>query len=215
MSEDTPEARERGQRILDEFAFRCQGLNVPNSAKLATGDVAQEIVDRARWADLVVINQRREQGRIAERPLGTIFQEVAIHAARPVLAVPGIKSGCIRRVMLAYDGSPEAREGLHLLCHMLGKWGVSGVVLTVATSATSQRTLDEAVEFVLDCRGQEVTARLEAGPVPETVIRVVAEENVDLLIMGSYRYTPLLKAVLGSMVDRVLREAGFPVLISR
>ncbi|MEN6480096.1 MAG: DUF4032 domain-containing protein [Anaerolineales bacterium] len=215
ITEDTPEARERGQRIIDEFTFRCQGLNVPSSAKLVVGDVAEEIIDRARWADLVVINQRREQGRVAERPLGTIFQAVAIRAARPILAVPGIKSNCLRRVMLAYDGSPEAHEGLHVLCHMLTKWGVSGVVLTVGTAAVAQDALEEAVEFVKNSCGQEVTARFETGPVPETILRVVEEENVDLLIMGSYRHPPLLKAVLGSMVDRVLREADFPVLISR
>lgn len=214
MREDTPEARQEGQRILDEFNFRCESVQVPHSARLAVGDVGEEIVDRARWADLVVINQRREQGRIAER-LGTIFQEVAIHAARPVLAVPGVRGGCICRVMLAYDGSPEAHEGLHLLCHMLEKWGISAVVLSVATSAVASRTLDEAVEFVQSCTGHQVTARLEDGPVPETILRVVEEENIDLLIMGSYRYSPLLKAVLGSMVDRVLREASFPVLISR
>lgn len=214
MHEDTPDARAHGQAILDEFAFRCEGLDVPHSAKLAMGDVAHEIVDRARWADLVVINQRREHGQIVER-LGTIFQEVAVHAARPVLAVPGVKSGCIQRVLLAFDGSPEAREGLHLLCHLLDRWGVSGVILTVATASGAQQTLDEAVAFVHDYGPHEVTARLENGPVAETIIRVVAEENVDLLIMGSYRHPPLLKAVLGSMVDQVLREASFPVLISR
>jgi len=214
MREDSAEARARGQAILDEFAFRCDAIGVPHSAKLVVGDVAEEIVDRARWADLVVINQRREHGQVVER-LGTIFQEVAAHAARPVLAVPGIRSGCIHRVMLAFDGSPEAREGLHLLCHMLDKWGVSAVVLTVATSNGAQQILDEAVTFVRECQGHEVTARLESGPVAETIIRVLGEENADLLVMGSYRHPPLLKAVLGSMVDQVLREASFPVLISR
>jgi nucleotide-binding universal stress UspA family protein len=33
--------------------------------------------------------------------------------------------------------------------------------------------------------------------------------------MGSYGHQPLIKAVLGSTVDRVLRMAWFPVLICR
>ena len=89
------------------------------------------------------------------------------------------------------------------------------MILTVATASGAQQTLEEAVAFVRDYGPHEVTARLENGPVAETIIRVVAEENVDLLIMGSYRHPPLLKAVLGSMVAQVLREASFPVLISR
>jgi len=41
------------------------------------------------------------------------------------------------------------------------------------------------------------------------------QDEADLLLMGGYGYQPLLKAFLGSTVDRVLREAWFPVLICR
>jgi len=43
----------------------------------------------------------------------------------------------------------------------------------------------------------------------------VEEEGADLLLMGGYGYQPFIKAFLGSTVDRVLREAWFPVLICR
>jgi len=90
VTEDDPAAEARGREVLDEFSFRCQGLGVQSTRQLVKGDVADQIIERARWVDLVAINQRREHGRWAERPLGTIFQTVTEQAARPILAVPGI-----------------------------------------------------------------------------------------------------------------------------
>jgi hypothetical protein len=45
---DTEEARENDERVLDEFAFRCQSLEVPCTRRLVVGDVAAEIIERAR-----------------------------------------------------------------------------------------------------------------------------------------------------------------------
>ena len=56
--------------------------------------------------------------------------------------------------------------------------------------------------------------RQERGEFVETLLRVMREEQADLLVMGSYSVrAPLVKAVLGSTVDQVLRQAWFPVLM--
>ncbi len=212
---DTEEARENDERVLDEFAFRCQSLEVPCTRRLVVGDVAAEIIERARWVDLVVINQHREQGEWAERPLGTIFQTVTTQTPRPILAVPGTNVTSMRRLVIAYDGSDKAREALFVFRHMVSNWGAGGVILTVAGGNADRDTLDQAWQYVQEAGGLNVTTRFEEGPVHDTILRVVREEEADMLLMGSYGYQPLLKAVLGSTVDRVLRMAWLPVLICR
>jgi nucleotide-binding universal stress UspA family protein len=163
---------------------------------------------------MVVINQRRVHGRWAERPLGTIFQTVSTQAGRPILAVPGTRIRPIQRVVLAYDGSPKAQEALFVFQHLLTCWGVEGVMVTVAASAADRAVLKPACDYVESC-GDSVKARLEYGASHEQILRVMGEEDADLLVMGSYGYQPLVKAVLRSTVDRVLRQAWFPVLICR
>ncbi|MHB0857228.1 MAG: universal stress protein [Anaerolineae bacterium] len=212
---DDEQALAYGRQVLQDFSFRCTSLGVKSTTSMATGPVDQEIVEHARWSDLVVINQRKVHGRWTHRPLGTIFQTVAAQAARPILAVPGAEVTPLRKVVLGYDGSPKAREALFVLRHLITCWHVEGSILAVESTRTNRESLDQAWEYVNQCGCAEVATRFEEGPVAETILRVMAEQEADLLLLGGYGYGPLIKAVLGSTVDRVLREAWFPVLICR
>lgn len=214
LREDRPELRAQGQAVLDEFARRCLEWGLPHTTSLATGDVVNTIVGYAHWADLVVINQRMEHGQCAERSLGTIFQMVATQSARPLLAVPGAEVRPIRRVVLAYDDSPKAREALYVFRHLLSAWSIEGVLLTVERAGATRRTHEQGCAYLQQSECPAFVTRHEQGEVAETLLRVMREEQADLLLMGSYSMrAPLVKAVLGSTVDQVLRQAWFPLLI--
>ena len=212
---DDEEARVHGQQVLEEFSFRCGSLGVKSTTHLVMGDIAEQITERARWVDMVVINQRRVHGRWAERPLGTIFQTVAAQTPRTVLAVPGTEVVSPERVMLAYDGSPKGREALFVLRHIATCWKLGAVILGVEAPGIDRDMLDQAWEYIQEAGAPEVVTRYEKGPADQAILRVVGEERADMLLMGGYGYSPLLKAFLGSTLDRVLREAWFPVLICR
>jgi nucleotide-binding universal stress UspA family protein len=210
---------EYGREVLSQFSARCAEAEVPSTTSLVVGEVAETILERTRWADLVVINQRWEHGRLAERPLGTIFQTVAAQTARPVLAVPGVRQAePPKRIMLAYDGSPKAREALFVLRHMVCLWGCEGIILQVGEGDENNgdhEMLDLAWQYTQDCGKTNVITRYERGVARDVIPRVMGEERADMLLMGGFGHQPLLKAFLGSTVDRVLRVAWFPVLICR
>jgi nucleotide-binding universal stress UspA family protein len=213
---DDDAARARADRVMEEFAERTRALAVESTGKqVRADDVAQEIIERARWADLVVINQRRVEGRWDERPLGSIFQTVANNTSCPLLAVPGAQLTPLQRVLVAYDGSPKAREALFIFKHLVSCWHLDGIILSVANAETASEMLSVAKAYVEEEQGVQVGVRYVSGVAHEAIIRETAEENIDLLLMGGYGYQPLLKAVLGSTVDHVLRMAWFPVLICR
>jgi nucleotide-binding universal stress UspA family protein len=218
IASEDPELVARGREILEEFKFRCEGLGIRQTSSLAIGQIDREITERARWVDMVVINQRRVQGRWAEQPLGTIFQTVASRAARPVLAVPGTNVMPMRKVVLAYDGSPKAREALFVLRHLVTCWKIDGLILGVEGPGIDQEMLEQAWLYLQQAMHPvttTVSTRYEQGAPAASILRVMEEEKGSLLLMGSYGYQPLLKALLGSTIDPVLREAWFPVLICR
>ena len=211
----TEDAIQRGQEVLEKFTRQCEALKIKSTASLLYGDVADKIVERARWVDLVVINQRRVHGQWSERPLGTIFQTVASQAAQNILAVPGSKVTPLDHILLAYDGSPKSQEALFIFRHLITCWKATGVVLTVGGKQAGQDLLDSAQQYLQEGGCPDITMRRERGVASDVIVRAMGEEKADLLLMGGYGHQPLLKAVMGSTVDRVLRVAWFPVLICR
>ncbi|MHB9033521.1 MAG: universal stress protein [Anaerolineae bacterium] len=215
LNNERPETRERGEAILQEFASRCKEMNLPYTTSLEVGDVEQVIIEEARWSDLIVINQRWDHGQWAEVPLGTIFHGVAEKAARPILAVPGNSVIVPKKLLLAYDGSPKSREALFVMRELVTRWQIGGIILTIAGPRTSWELLDSAWQYIGQTAKANVESRYETGVPHEVILRTMRQENADMLVIGGYGYKPLLKAFLGSTVDRVLRVAWFPVLVCR
>jgi len=212
---DGEEAMAQGRAILDEFSFRCKALGAECTASLLVGNIHQQIIERSRWVDMIVINQRRVHGTWAHRPLGTMFQTVASQAACPILAVPGTTVTPLRHALLAYDGSPKAGEALFVLRHLLTCWGIEGTVLTVEGARTNRDILDLAARYIQESGGPAVATRYDRGWPSEAILRTMQDVQADLLLMGGYGHQPLIKTFLGSAVDHVLRQAWFPVLICR
>ncbi|MFO7695856.1 MAG: universal stress protein [Anaerolineae bacterium] len=215
LSDGSQESRKHGQAVLEEFLTRARDLGVPATGRMVQGEVVESILADARWSDLVVINQRREQGQVAERPLGTIFRAVTMRVARPILAVPGSAMPDLQRVVLAYDASVKSREALYVLRYMQSHWGVSAVILSVGEDGASDADLAAAEAYLREAGEIELKVCRETGPVDEAILRVVEREDAQMLLMGSYGYAPLIKVFVGSTVDRVLRLAWFPVIICK
>ena len=60
-----------------------------------------------------------------------------------------------------------------------------------------------------------VRGRLEQGDAAETIVRVAGEEKCDLIIMGTHGRSGLAHRLRGSVAEKVLRQAGCPVVTLR
>jgi nucleotide-binding universal stress UspA family protein len=56
---------------------------------------------------------------------------------------------------------------------------------------------------------------VERGSVAEAILRTAEAHRCDLILMGGYGVGPVVEVLLGSNVDRVLREGRWPTLICR
>jgi nucleotide-binding universal stress UspA family protein len=94
---------------------------------------------------------------------------------------------------------------------------VVGAAGYVVPTAADERTLD-AVSGRLTEQGVRFTVRQVEQSLdrPSEVILAVAEETgAELIVVGVHRTSPVVKAVLGSTVQRVLADATCPVLCVR
>jgi len=54
--------------------------------------------------------------------------------------------------------------------------------------------------------------RLVTGEPAKEILRLAKDENVDLIVMGTHGRTGLMRALMGSVAERVVRDATCPVV---
>lgn len=77
-----------------------------------------------------------------------------------------------------------------------------------------RQNLDNLLEDVKDGK-VVVKGRLVTGRVEQEVARIANEEDFDLIVMGTHGRRGVARFFLGSVAERILREAPCPVLTVR
>lgn len=204
-------------------------------------NVGDAIVREAvvQQVDLIVMRSRRRP--LAAALLGSTAETVCRKAPCPVLVTHprerewvGMSSGEIdlNRVLIAYDFSPDSETALsyglslaqeyqsevHLL-HVLADAGRDEPELAWSSSSNgggyrfTAEKLQRAVpkEVHLWCRFVNI---VRCGKAYEEILNYAKEHEIDLICMGVSGTDWTIGKLLGSNVDRVLREAPCPVLIA-
>jgi nucleotide-binding universal stress UspA family protein len=205
---------EATQAVRAEFNRRCEAASVPGKLSVEVGGVARKICDRAKWTDLVVLNLAHPPAPQPLARLGSGFRTLIRRCSRPVLAVPAASSP-MDRALLAYDGSPKAEEALFVATYLAEEWHIPLVVVTVIETGRTTSEALEGAQSYLEAHGVAATFVKESGSVAEAILKTAQAHGSELIIMGGYGFSPVLEVVLGSAVDRVLREARKPMLICR
>jgi nucleotide-binding universal stress UspA family protein len=200
--------------VQAEFDRRCEQSGIQGSLVITSGEVSEQICQHAHWTDLVAVNLAHPPGAQPLARLSSGFRNLIQRCPRPLLATPQTTAP-LDSALLAYDGSPKAREALFVATYLAGKWRTSLTVICVEDNGrVGQETLRQAQDY-LEEHGVGATYRLESGPAPTTILSAAEALDCDLLIMGGYGHSPMLEVILGSNVDQVLRACRKPMLICR
>jgi nucleotide-binding universal stress UspA family protein len=204
----------RGRAVLEEFAAAGRREGVAVETVLDTGIVANQICERAKAVDLVIIGHRGVNERFSTGLLGSTAESVARKCPRPVLVSP-IKFREIRRPVLAYDGSDRSSKAMRSAAEFASELGVPLTVITVARDPKlGERTLDQARSY-LEPYSPAADFRLLTNHAHEEIVRFLKDFEADLLFIGAYGHSRIIEMVLGSNTEFVLRNAPCPVFLSR
>ncbi len=133
------------------------------------------------------------------------------------------------KVLVAYDGSEQARRALDWATHVAQGAPVSviGVApalagsprITDAIDPTSdadehRRQLDEA-SALLAASGVKAETILKVGNPAEEIINAADDGHFDVILVGIQGMNPVKRFFIGSVADRVVRYATVPVLVVR
>jgi len=134
-----------------------------------------------------------------------------------------------RHILVALDGSADSRTALRHAVMLARDQNAKLTLLTVVPHqptpvgpgvAPPPETDESHGEIIKEAlaeipRDISVTTRLERGEIAPKILRVVAEDQYDLLVMGSHGHSRVHRALLGSVSEKVLHKAAVPVLMLR
>ncbi len=213
------EAEKTVEEIIENCAV-CVGKRIPCNPFVVSGDPAEEILNYAQrdYYDLIILGS---QGRSLLRGLlvETVPAKILQHARQSVLILRKFRP--IQKILVAYRGFPCDPGALEFIAPLFKKKKPEITVLHVqdleqAASAEMVEACLGAGEETLRQYGHAPLKKSTKGDFVEEILRAVAIERYDLLVLGAY--APKLPKNLKVMSDEVLelvRLTTRPVLVYR
>jgi nucleotide-binding universal stress UspA family protein len=198
--------------IQAQFNKRCQEAGLQGNLTVEKGIVSDLISKRSLLADLLVLNVSHppEPGLSS---LGSGLRSIIWRSARPILTVPG-QTSSMDRVLLAFDGSAKSKEALFVATYAAEIWKSDLIVITLAGSEEEAASLQDYARNYLELHEINADYVATKGSM-DTILKVSQERDINLMMMGGYSGTALKEVIIGSMVNHLLREFTYPILICR
>ncbi|MGI9862132.1 universal stress protein [Moorella naiadis] len=134
------------------------------------------------------------------------------------------------KILVGYDGSPNARKALLAALELAKKYGAPITAVSVAHVPDFADTRDEVNGVLEDAKnffaqalaeaqnlatreGVTLTTKVVPGHPADTLARLVEEEGYDLLVLGARGLSGIKRYLLGSVSEAMVRLANCPVLI--
>jgi nucleotide-binding universal stress UspA family protein len=205
---------ERGKGILSEFTQRCQSRGIKHQTFLDMGIIANEICERAKVADLVVIGHRGVNEEFTTGLLGTTTESITRKCPRPIF-VSTKQFKTIQKPLLAYDGSQRASSAMESAAEFCTVLKLPLTVLNIAKEEKGAEEILQKAKSYLSSYAIPVTYEIGRGYPEQKIIEYLSSFGYDLLFIGAYGHRRIIHMVLGSTTEYVLRNSLCPVFLIR
>jgi len=217
------------ETLTSTFGIEAQSL-------LCEGDPPEVIIDIAREkeADLIVMGTYGRRG-LNRLLMGSATSQVIVKSPVDVLVVKKECTGCTgsyRSILLAFDGSDFSRKALARACALSKLDGAEVTALYVMpryeemigffrTGSIKNSMLQEAQKITDGAKELaaghhvEIKTVIDDGHAADRIIATAGKLKNDLIIMGSYGWRGVNKAIMGSTAERVIIDASCPILVVR
>ncbi|MCI0625530.1 MAG: universal stress protein [Acidobacteria bacterium] len=224
----TEQARAHHETVLEQLshlAKRTLGSDSTHSIEVIDGYPASTILERARTrqADLIVMGSHGRTG-LARFRLGSVAEDVVQQSASPTLIVKHEgepeQPPAIRQVLCPVNFTELSQRCVEVSSAVAAMFGarltvVHAVEGPIADESHSENVYQQLCSWVpgkvrTQCDVSEVVRR---GDAAEQVVRLAAEQNADLIVIGAEHRPFLELTTLGTTTDKVMRHSRVSVLV--
>ena len=193
------------------------------------GETYERIVDLADAENCDVIVVGRRGRRHFERALvGSVTARVIGHTQRDVLVVPNNRLLGWKKILVATDGSKYSAVAVEKAVAFARSYGGGLVVVSIVDVPTEfyaeapkavEDMIRKAKEYTAAVKKQAEAAGVKAesfigeAVADEAIIKLAAEQGVNMIVVGSHGRTGLRRLLMGSVTEKVIGNAPCPVLV--
>ncbi len=207
--EQTEKLRDKANAV---FVAGSESEDITSHFKALEGDVGTELNRLSRYADLLLLPQRKSDGF----DLNPYYQlsDILLGAACPVLLLPERKPPALppETALLAWNGERECARALKAAMPMISQVQEIDVV-----AINGEGDGAKAIALHINRHGIKTKVHvLEDSHFDngDTLLRQADELNSQMIIMGAYGHSRIRELVLGGTTRHVLEQAELPVLFS-
>ena len=212
---DSLRVARRGE--LDRFAERARGLGVQSvEQRLVEDEHRDALLLQSRYADLVVTSLDGGAGS----PMRGLPQYLALHSARPVLAVPPGYAGepIADNIVAAWDGSVPALRAIVGALPLLERARAVRLALVNPEREGDLHGDEPGADMALYLARHgvrvEVVATHTDAPPGMALLEIVRASGAGLLVAGAFGHSRYREIVLGGVTRVLLERAPVPVLFA-
>ncbi len=208
------------EKLFGETAEECRSANVGYALEVVAGDPAEEILNKAQadGHDLIVLGSQ-EESHLRGFLLGAVHAKILHNAQQPVLIVRKFRE--IRKVLVAYRGSQTDEAALKFVAPLLTNKKVELTLMHVQETGHGESdefartSLHQAAQILRGFDLDPIT-RMEKGDFVETILRDVAINRHDLVVLGAYGHKrPKYLKLISDEALNLARLTTRPILVYR
>ncbi len=236
-----PSQIEKGVELATRFCGEAQarisadyGLTGRVEALVRDGE-APEVLARIaehKKADLIALGTfgKSELKRLL---IGSVTSEVILKSPCDVLVVKrpcGACTGSYSSILVAFDRSQSSKKALVRAAELARAEKATLTILYVipryeemveflrtdainkSLRAGAEKVVSEATE-IASGDGLDVKAEIGEGHAADEIVNTASRLENDLIVMGTYGWRGMSKAIMGSTTNRVIAHASSPVLV--
>jgi len=213
------QVEDQGRAVLGEVEEQAGTACVNCAPVLRYGDEpVREIAAQAEesQADLVIMG-RRGVHWLERLVLGEAAARVVGHVHCSVLVVPKESGMWDKGILLAVDGSRFADAAAVAAGHLARRCGLPVTVLSVCAKDDLEcdgvQAMADRVRDLLRQEGGAADSVVKEGNPAQAIVEAAAENECDLIVLGSQGRTGLDRLLMGSVSQQVVIQAKCPVLV--
>jgi nucleotide-binding universal stress UspA family protein len=191
-------------------------------------------------AKMVIMTTHGRTG-VSRAWLGSVADSLVRHSSFPLLVIRPLEDGetfpepRFEHFLVPLDGSPMGEKILEptldlgratgarfSLLHVVAPHVTVGARVSPLPAGHLQERLEKAEEYLAGVTERLRGEGVEAEPVIEShfaparaILKTAESRDVDLIAIATHGYTGVKRALLGSVTDKVLRAARWPLLLER